>query len=89
MNAALPADAALVAGTQTFSVTFKTKTTGAKATTPKAAGDKAVGKKAVTAQFDGSVKMQGLTDLRDMTKWSNVADGPNWRFPTNPSQITW
>jgi type II secretory pathway pseudopilin PulG len=46
-------------------------------------------KKAVTAQFDGSVKNQGIDDLRDMTKWSNVADGPNWTFPTTFGQIMW
>jgi hypothetical protein len=39
--------------------------------------------------FDGSVKMQNLEDLRDMTKWSNVADGANWTWPTNPNQIYW
>ena len=46
-------------------------------------------KKAVTAQADGSVKMQSLEDLRDMTKWSNVASGKDWDFPTNPIDITW
>ena len=46
-------------------------------------------KKAVTAMFDASVKMQGLDDLRDMTKWANVADSANWTFPTNPNQVFW
>jgi prepilin-type N-terminal cleavage/methylation domain-containing protein len=42
-------------------------------------------KKAVTTMFDGSVKMQGLEDLRDMTKWSNFATSPNWTFVPGPS----
>ncbi len=46
-------------------------------------------KKAVTAMFDGSVKMQGLEDLRDMTKWCNVAGDANWTWPTNVNQIFW
>lgn len=51
--------------------------------------DMRYGGKAVTARMDGSVKMQGLEDLRDMTKWANMADRPDWTFPTNPAQITW
>lgn len=42
--------------------------------------------RAVTARIDGSVAMESLESLRDMTKWSNVADRPNWTFP-NPGQI--
>ena len=45
--------------------------------------------KAVIVRFDGSVVMQGLEQLRDMTKWSNVADRPDWTFPTNIAQINW
>jgi prepilin-type N-terminal cleavage/methylation domain-containing protein/prepilin-type processing-associated H-X9-DG protein len=37
-------------------------------------------KKAVTAMTDGHVEMQSLTQLRDMRKWSNFADKPNWTF---------
>jgi len=36
--------------------------------------------KIVTAQFDGSVKMQSLEDLRDMRKWANDATTPDWTF---------
>lgn len=45
--------------------------------------------KAVTAQADGSVKLQGLADLRDMRKWANIAGTANWTFPTNVNQINW
>ena len=44
---------------------------------------------AVTCKADGSVKMQTPRDLRDMIKWSNVAGGANWAFPTNQNLITW
>ena len=44
---------------------------------------------AVTCRADGSVKMQTPNDLRDMVKWTNVAGGANWTFPTNPNQIAW
>lgn len=44
---------------------------------------------AVTCRADGSVKMQKPNDLRDMVKWSNVASGSNWTFPTNINQIAW
>jgi len=40
--------------------------------------------KSVTVQFDGSVTMQSLTDLRDMTKWSNYATRPDWTFVPGP-----
>jgi prepilin-type N-terminal cleavage/methylation domain-containing protein len=40
--------------------------------------------KAVTVQFDASVTMQGLQDLRDMTKWSNYATSPTWTFVPGP-----
>ncbi len=46
-------------------------------------------KKAVTANADGSVKMQGLQDLRDMRKWANMARDADWQFPTTPAQINW
>jgi prepilin-type processing-associated H-X9-DG protein len=36
--------------------------------------------KVTTAMFDGHVQMQSLEDLRDMRKWSNCADKPNWDF---------
>ncbi len=45
--------------------------------------------KAVTAQFDGSVKLQGLSDMRDMRKWCNYATDANWVFPTNQADIRW
>ena len=45
--------------------------------------------KVVTCQFDGSVKLQSLEQLRDMRKWANMASGPDWTFPTSPNQITW
>ncbi len=38
--------------------------------------------KAVTVMADGHVQMQSLTDLRDMRKWSNKADRPDWVFTT-------
>lgn len=38
--------------------------------------------KAVTAMADGHVSLQSLTDLRDMRKWSNKADRPDWVFTT-------
>jgi prepilin-type N-terminal cleavage/methylation domain-containing protein len=38
------------------------------------------GKKTVTAMSDGHVEMQSLSDLRDMRKWSNYADRPDWLF---------
>jgi prepilin-type N-terminal cleavage/methylation domain-containing protein len=47
------------------------------------------GGRAVTANFDGSVSMQSLLDLRDMIKWCNVADAPDWIWPTDPNQIHW
>jgi prepilin-type N-terminal cleavage/methylation domain-containing protein len=40
--------------------------------------------KCVTTQFDGSVTLQSLTDLRDMTKWSNYATSPDWTFVPGP-----
>ena len=35
---------------------------------------------AVTVKMDGSVKMQNLEQLRDMTQWCNYAGGPDWTF---------
>ncbi len=37
-------------------------------------------KKATTAMWDGHVAMQSLEELRDMRKWSNFADRPDWNF---------
>jgi hypothetical protein len=51
--------------------------------------DMRYGERGVTARIDGSVAMEGLETLRDMTKWSNVADRPDWTFPTNINQINW
>lgn len=36
--------------------------------------------KAATVMVDGHVKMQTLTELRDMRKWANKADRPDWNF---------
>jgi hypothetical protein len=47
------------------------------------------GGKAVTAMHDGSVKMQSVSDMDDMRKWSNHADSPQWDFPTDPNQYRW
>ena len=41
-------------------------------------------KKAVTGMFDGHVEMQTLEQLRDMRKWANQANGPNWNFTPAP-----
>jgi len=46
-------------------------------------------KKAVTAQADGSVKMQGIDQMRDMRKWCNWAASADWNFPTSWQQIYW
>lgn len=45
--------------------------------------------KAVIVKMDGSVNMQGLDKLRDMTQWANMADRPDWTFPTSAAQINW
>ncbi|MFA6043938.1 MAG: prepilin-type N-terminal cleavage/methylation domain-containing protein [Phycisphaerales bacterium] len=45
--------------------------------------------KVVTCQFDGSVKLQSLEQLRDMRKWANMAADADWNFPTNYRDITW
>ncbi|MBI1191274.1 MAG: prepilin-type N-terminal cleavage/methylation domain-containing protein [Tepidisphaera sp.] len=45
--------------------------------------------KVVTAQFDGSVKLQSLEQMRDMRKWANMAASADWAFPSNPAQIWW
>ncbi len=44
---------------------------------------------AVTVTADGHAELQTLEQLRDMRKWSNVANKPNWTFPTNIRQIQW
>ncbi|MGD9789101.1 MAG: hypothetical protein AB7Q00_07545 [Phycisphaerales bacterium] len=44
---------------------------------------------AVTVTADGHAELQTLEQLRDMRKWSNVANKPNWTFPTNNRQIQW
>jgi prepilin-type N-terminal cleavage/methylation domain-containing protein/prepilin-type processing-associated H-X9-DG protein len=36
--------------------------------------------KAVTGMIDGHVAMQDLKSLRDMRRWSNKADKPDWNF---------
>jgi prepilin-type N-terminal cleavage/methylation domain-containing protein len=51
--------------------------------------DMRYGGKAVTVRFDGSVGMEGLETLRDMTKWANIATRPDWTFPTNINEIDW
>ncbi len=53
--------------------------------------DMRYGGRSVTARVDGSVYMESLETLRDMTKWSNVADRPNWEFPAQGqiNQIMW
>ncbi len=35
---------------------------------------------AATAMIDGHVEMQSLSQLRDMRKWANKANDPNWNF---------
>ena len=45
--------------------------------------------KAVIANFDASVTMLGLGDLRDMRKWCNVATRPDWTWPANYMGVTW
>lgn len=45
--------------------------------------------KAVIANLDGSVNMQGLEELRDMRKWSNVATNADWAFPASVAGVTW
>jgi prepilin-type N-terminal cleavage/methylation domain-containing protein len=42
------------------------------------------GYKVATAMFDGHVKTQTLEQLRDMRKWSNYADTPDWNFRPGP-----
>jgi len=42
--------------------------------------------KVVTAMMDGHVELQGLEDLRDMQKWSNYADRPDWNFVPGPAR---
>jgi len=37
-------------------------------------------KKAVTAVFDGHAESQNIEQLRDMRKWSNKANKPDWDF---------
>lgn len=37
-------------------------------------------KKAVTIMVDGHVEHQSVEQLRDMMKWSNFADKPDWNF---------
>ncbi|QOI99134.1 MAG: prepilin-type N-terminal cleavage/methylation domain-containing protein [Phycisphaeraceae bacterium] len=37
-------------------------------------------KKAVVGKADAHVEVLGLEDLRDMTRWSNYASGPDWNF---------
>jgi prepilin-type N-terminal cleavage/methylation domain-containing protein len=41
-------------------------------------------KKAVTGSFDGHVEVQSLDQLRDMQKWSNYANKPDWNFQPGP-----
>jgi prepilin-type N-terminal cleavage/methylation domain-containing protein len=41
-------------------------------------------KKVTTVVFDGSVELQTLEALRDMRKWSNYADRPDWAFVPGP-----
>jgi prepilin-type N-terminal cleavage/methylation domain-containing protein len=45
--------------------------------------------RAVTAQADASVRLQSLSDLRDMRKWANMARDADWNFPTNVADINW
>ncbi len=40
--------------------------------------------KVVTLQMDGHIELQGLEQLRDMRKWSNWADRPDWNFVPGP-----
>lgn len=42
--------------------------------------------KAVTAMMDGHVEKQSLQELRDMQKWSNFADKPDWNFVPGPGK---
>jgi prepilin-type N-terminal cleavage/methylation domain-containing protein len=37
-------------------------------------------RKAVTVMFDGHVEMQTIEQLRDMRRWSNFANTPDWNF---------
>jgi hypothetical protein len=40
--------------------------------------------KGVTVMSDGHVEMLGLSDLRDMRRWSNKADRANYNFRPAP-----
>lgn len=40
--------------------------------------------KAVTGMFDGHVVTQNIEQLRDMRKWSNYANKPDWDFVRGP-----
>lgn len=45
--------------------------------------------KVVTVRADGSVTLQSIADLRDMTKWANMAANADWEFPTTANVINW
>ena len=40
--------------------------------------------KGVTVMTDGHVEMMGLTELRDMRRWSNKADRANYNYRPGP-----
>jgi len=37
-----------------------------------------------SVMFDGHVESLRLEDLRDMRRWSNFADRPDWNFVAAP-----
>ncbi len=43
----------------------------------------------VTAQADASVRLQSLSDLRDMRKWANMARDADWVWPASSAQYNW
>jgi prepilin-type N-terminal cleavage/methylation domain-containing protein len=41
-------------------------------------------KKVITASFDGHVTAETVEQLRDMRRWANYADRPDWNFQPGP-----
>lgn len=46
-------------------------------------------KRLVGAQADGSARLFSIEEMRDMTRWANMARDANWDFPTSATQIAW
>jgi hypothetical protein len=40
--------------------------------------------RATKAMFDGHVEGQTIEQMRDMRKWSNYANRPDWNFTPGP-----